>query len=169
MAGLPAAALPSESGADRQQQLFPGGAATGPLHGYTGSVMSSVASCQGLSIQSALRKLQRAIMKMRENLEEKGPKQISFQQERMSEYASKLCSKLDLAEDIEAHLLIVMEGALEESEELAERAMQRLYELARDERETRANVSARPRLSYETFSGDISQFPTFQANQRELF
>ena len=87
----------------------------------------------------------------------------------MSEYASKLSSKLDLAEDIEAHLLIVMEGALEESEELAERAMQRLYELARDERETRANVSAQPRLSYETFPGEISQFPKFQANQRELF
>ena len=30
-------------------------------------------------------------------------------------------------------------------------------------------MSARPRLSYKTFSGDISQFPTFQANQRELF
>ena len=44
-----------------------------------------------------------------------------------------------------------------------------LDDLAKDKKEARANVSARPRLSYETFSGDISQFPTFQANQRELF
>ena len=47
--------------------------------------------------------------------------------------------------------------------------MKRLDELSRDEIEARANVSARPRLSYETFSGDISQFPAFQANQRELY
>ena len=47
--------------------------------------------------------------------------------------------------------------------------MQRLDELATDEREAPANVSAHPRLSYKTFSGNISQYPTFQANQRELF
>ena len=47
--------------------------------------------------------------------------------------------------------------------------MEQLDNLASSEREARANVSACPRLSYETFSGDISQFPTFQANQKELF
>ena len=91
VAGPPAAALPSESGAGRQHQLFTDSAAIGPLPGRTGSVISSVASRQNFSIQSALIKLQRAIMKMRENLEKKGQKQISYQQESMSEYASKLC------------------------------------------------------------------------------
>ena len=85
-------------------------------------------------------------MNMRENLEKKGQKQISYQQESMSEYASKLCSKLDLAEDIEAHLLTAIEAALDESEDLAERAMQLLDHLASSERKARANVSARPRL-----------------------
>ena len=65
--------------------------------------------------------------------------------------------------------MVVIEQALEESEDLAEHAMLQLDELVTNERETRANVSARPRLSYKTFSGDISQYRTFQANQRKLF
>ena len=69
-----------------------------------------------------------------------------------------------MAEDIEAHLLAVIEAALGESEDLAEHVMQRLDDLAKDKKQARANVAARPRLSYEIFSGDISQFPTFQAN-----
>ena len=82
----------------------------------------------------------------------------------MSDCASKLRAKLDVEDDIEPQLLVVAERALEESEGLAESAMEQLDNLASSEREARANVSARPRLSYETFSGDISQFPTFQAN-----
>ena len=82
----------------------------------------------------------------------------------MSDCASKLSAKLDLEEDLEAQLVVVIEQALDESEDLAEHAMQRLDELATDEREAPANVSARPRLSYKTFSGNISQYPTFQAN-----
>ena len=87
----------------------------------------------------------------------------------MSELNAKLRAKLDVDEDIEPHLWTAMEAALDESEALAWRAIQLLDDLARDEKETKANVSARPRLSYETFYGDINQFPTFQANQRELF
>ena len=101
--------------------------------------------------------------------EDKGEKQIAHKQKSMSECASKLSTKLDLEEEIEPNLLVVIEAAFNESEELAECAMKRLDELSRDEIEARANVSARPRLSYETFSGDISQFPAFQANQRELY
>ena len=82
----------------------------------------------------------------------------------MSDCASKLSAKLDLEEDLEAHLVEVIEQALEESEDLAEHAMQQLDELATNEREAWANVSAWPRLS--TKYGDISQYPTFQANQR---
>ena len=47
--------------------------------------------------------------------------------------------------------------------------MKRLDELSRDEKEARAKVSTRPRMAYEMFSGDVSQFPTFQKNQQELF
>ena len=98
-----------------------------------------------------------------------GEKQISHAQKIMSDCASKLSAKLDVEDDLEAQLVVVVERALEESEGLAEGAMKQLDQLGSSEREARANVSARPRLSYETFSGDISQYPTFQANQRELF
>ena len=101
--------------------------------------------------------------------EGRGEKQIAHAQKIMSDCASKLSAKLDLEEDLEAQLVVVIEQALEESEDLAEHAMGQLDELATNEREARANVSARPRMSYETFSGDISQYLTFQANQRELF
>ena len=74
-----------------------------------------------------------------------------------------------MEDDLEAQLVVVVERALEESEGFAEGAMKQLDQLASSEREARANVSARPRLSYETFLGDIAQYPTFQANQRELF
>ena len=47
--------------------------------------------------------------------------------------------------------------------------MKRLDELSRDGKEARANLSARPSMAYETFSGDISQFPTLQNIQQELF
>ena len=58
---------------------------------------------------------------------------------------------------------------MDKSENLAACAMKRLDEMSRDEKEARANVSARLRLSYETFAGDIDQFPTFQQNQKELY
>ena len=154
----------SQSGAPRHGQLSPGAAAAGPSQNYAGSIMLSVASRHEISIHSAFRKLQRAVVK-RKLTNGKGEKQIAHAQKSMSDCASKL----DLKEDIEAHLLTVIEAALDKSEDLAEHAMQRLDDLARDEKEARGNVLARPRLSYETFSGDISQFPTFQANQRELY
>ena len=65
--------------------------------------------------------------------------------------------------------MAVIEQALEESEQLATAAIIRLDELAREEKETRANVSARPRISYEIFAGDIGKFPTFSQNQQELY
>ena len=87
----------------------------------------------------------------------------------MSDWTSKVSAKFDVEDDIEPQLLVVAERVLEESEGLAESAMEQLDNLASSEREARANVSARPRLFYETFNGDISQFPTFQQNQKELF
>ena len=41
--------------------------------------------------------------------EGKGEKQIAFAQKSMSDCASKLSAKLDLEEDLEAHLLVVIE------------------------------------------------------------
>ena len=162
----------SESGTARlaapPEQLLLGEAAAGPPQHYAGSVVSSIASRHEVSVHSALRKLQRAIEKMKLT-EGCGEKQISHAQKIMSDCASKLSAKLDLEDDLEAQLVVVVERAMEESEDLAEGAMKQLDELASSEREARANVSARPRLSYETFSGDIDQYPTFQANQRELF
>ena len=87
----------------------------------------------------------------------------------MSDVNTKLRAKLDTDEDIEPHLWAAVEAALEESEALAWRAIQLLDDLATNKEEIKANISARGRLSYETFHGDINQFPTFQANQRELF
>ena len=98
-----------------------------------------------------------------------GEKRISHAQKVMSDWASKLSAKLDVEDDIEPQPLVVAERVLEESEGLAESAMEQLDNLALSEREARAIVSARPNLSYETFSGDIFQFPTFQHNQKELF
>ena len=66
----------------------------------------------------------------------------------MSDCASKLSAKLDGEDDIEPQLLVMAELVLEESESLAERAMKQLDNLASSERETRAIVSARPKLSY---------------------
>ena len=164
--------LNSESEAARlaapPDRLLLGEAAAGPPQHYAESVVSSVNSRHELSVHSALRKLQRAIEKMKLT-EECGEKQISHAQKVMSDCASKLSAKLDVEDDIEPQLLVVAERALEESEGLAESAMKQLDNLASSEREAIANVSALPRLSYETFSGDISQFPTFQQNQKEIF
>ena len=75
-----------------------------------------------------------------------GEKRNTHAQKVMSDCASKFSAKLDGEEDLEAQLVVVVEQALEESEGLAEGAMQQLDQLASSEREARANVSARPRL-----------------------
>ena len=47
--------------------------------------------------------------------------------------------------------------------------MRRLDKLSKEEKEAKALVSAQPKLAFETFSGDVSQYPTFDANQEELY
>ena len=47
--------------------------------------------------------------------------------------------------------------------------MRRLDKLSNEEKEAKALVSARPKLAFKTFSGDMSQYPTFVANQEELY
>ena len=66
----------SESGAPCHGKLSPGVAVARPSQNYADSIMSSVASPHGISIHSALRKLQRAVVKMK-LIEGKGEKQIA--------------------------------------------------------------------------------------------
>ena len=94
-------------------RLLLGEAAAGPPH-YAESVGSSINSRHELSVSSALRKLQKAIEKIK-LAEGCGEKQISHAQKVMSDCASKLSAKLDVEDDIEPQLLVVAERALEES------------------------------------------------------
>ena len=48
-------------------------------------------------------------------------------------------------------------------------AIRRLEKLATEKEETKAIVSSRPKLAFETFTGDVSQYHTFLANQEELY
>ena len=87
----------------------------------------------------------------------------------MADCAKKLSYKVDLEIEIEAHLLVVIEEALEQSENFASYASMRLDELSRLDKEERALIQARPKLSYETFKGDIGTWPSFQQNQQEIY
>ena len=62
-----------------------------------------------------------------------------------------------------------IEAALDKSDDLAEAALTKLDKLATEEKECKAIMSARPKLAFETFNGDVSQYPTFLANQEQLF
>ena len=100
------------------EQLLPEEAAAGPSQHYARSVVSSLTSRHEVSVHSALRKLQRAIEKMKLT-EGCGEKQISHAQKIMSDCAAKLSAKFDVEDDLEAQLVVVVERALEESEGLA--------------------------------------------------
>ena len=47
--------------------------------------------------------------------------------------------------------------------------MRRLNKLSTEEEKAKALVLARPKLAFDTFSGDMSQYPTFLTNQEELY
>ena len=47
--------------------------------------------------------------------------------------------------------------------------MRRLDKLSNEEKEAKALVSARPKLAFKTFSGDMSQYPAFVTNQEEIY
>ena len=53
----------------------------------------------------------------------------------MSQLADKIRRKVDLAEKIEPDILVVIESALDESDDLAERAMKRLNYSSREKEE----------------------------------
>ena len=47
--------------------------------------------------------------------------------------------------------------------------MVRLDKLATEKEETKALIVARPKMPFEVFSGDFSQFATFKANQERIY
>ena len=63
----------------------------------------------------------------------------------------------------------MIEEALEQSESLAFYATMRLDELAKIEREEKALMQARPKLTYKPFKGDAGTLVTFQRNQKEIY
>ena len=76
--------------------------------------MSSVASRHGLSISSLLRKLKQPLYEMR-STEGKGEREILYGQKEMSQLAEKIFTRLDLAEEIEPHILALIESALKKA------------------------------------------------------
>ena len=54
-----------------------------------------------------------------------------------------------------------IEASLDKSDELAESAIRKLDKLATEEKENKAIMASRPKIAFETFSGDVSQYPTF--------
>ena len=87
----------------------------------------------------------------------------------MSASADKIRAKVDAGEELEAGLMAEIEEALDTADLLAENAVIRLDKLATEKEEAKAFVSARPKLAFETFTGDVSQYPTFLANQEQLY
>ena len=66
-------------------------------------------------------------------------------------------------------MLVVIEEALDQSEHFASYASMRLDEHSCLDKEERALIQARPKLSYEMFRGDIGTWLTFQKNQQEIY
>ena len=153
-----------------RNQLFQDGAAGGAPLSYAGSVASTMHSRQGQPLHKALKNLQKSISKIsEENAEHKGEQQIRYETKYMTDCAKKLLDKVDLEPEIEAHLLVVIEEALDQSEHFASYASMRLDKLSLLDKEERALIQARPKLSYEVFRGDIGTWATFQQNQQEIY
>ena len=82
-----------------------------------------------------------------------------------TKYAQSWIQRIQL----EPSFLAVIELLLDQSDDLAQKTMSKLDQLLREKEETKALVSARTKLAFETFFGDVSQYPTFVANQEKLY
>ena len=133
---------------------------------YAGSVVSTAASRQGLN--SNLKKLKKCIASL-QSTEAMGEKTISFKLKELSASADKVRSKLDAGEELEEGLMEEIEGALDTADQLSEGAVIRLDKLATEKEETKALIAARPKMAFEVFSGDFSQFATFKSNQEQIY
>ena len=103
------------------------------------------------------------------NTEAMGDNIIAYKQKEMSAIADKIRAKVDAGEELEPGFMAETEEALDTADLLAENAIIRLDKLATEKEEAKALVSARPKLAFETFTGDVSQYPTFLANQEQLY
>ena len=104
-----------------------------------------------------------------QNTEAMSEKIIAYKQKEMSGVADKIRAKVDAGEELEPGFMANIELALDQSDDLAESAIGRLDKLATEKEETKALVSARPKLAFETFTVDVSQYPSFLANQEQLY
>ena len=77
--------------------------------------------------------------------------------------------KLDAGEELEEGLLEVVEEALDTTDQLSEDAVIKLDKLATEKEETKALISARPKMAFEVFTSDFSQFTNFCSNQETIY
>ena len=94
---------------------------------------------------------------------------IAYKQKEISAVADKIRAKVEAGEELEPGFMAEIEAALDKSDDLAEAAIRKLDKLATEEKESKAIMLARPKIAFETFNGDVSQYPTFLANQEQLF
>ena len=98
-----------------------------------------------------------------------GEKTISYKLKELSASADKVRAKLDAGEELEEGLMEVIEEALDTADQLGESTVIRLDKLATEKEETKALISARPKMAFEVFTGDFSQFATFRSNQEQIY
>ena len=98
-----------------------------------------------------------------------GEKTIAYKLMEMSASADKVRAKVDAGEELEAGLMAEIEEALDTADLLAKSAVIQLDKLATEKEEAKALVSARPKMAFEIFTGDVSQYPTFLSNQEQLY
>ena len=161
VAGMAAAGEPGRR-ALTQQPAAPGEA---PSH-YAASVASSTGSHQGLN--SNFRKLKKCIASL-QNTEAMGEKTITFKLKELSQIMDKVRAKLESEEDLEESFIEVIEAALDTADQVSELSVIRLDQLATEKDENKALISSRPKMAFEVFRGDFSQFATFKANQERIY
>ena len=86
-----------------------------------------------------------------------GEKTIAYKLKEMSASADKLRAKVDAEEELEAGVMAEIEEALDTADLLAESAVIQLDQLATEKEEAKALISARPKMAFEVFTGDVSQ------------
>ena len=104
-----------------------------------------------------------------QNMADMGEKIIAYKQKEMSAVADKIRAKVDGGEELEPGFMAEIEASLDKSDELAESAIRKLDKLATEEKENKAIMASRLKIAFRTFSGDVSQYPSFLANQEQVF
>ena len=82
-----------------------------------------------------------------------GEKTIAYKLKDMSASADKLRARVDSEEELEAGLVAEIEEALDTADLLAKSAVIQLDKLTADKEETKALISARPKMAFEVFTG----------------